>query len=66
LSELLTRISPGFGSEEMQMAVDARRAIENPAGILDRMLRSPIERTQLRLIGTVADMVLCAAAVESW
>ena len=38
--------------------MDTRRAIEGPAGILNSMSRSPIERN-------AEDMAVCAAAVES-
>jgi hypothetical protein len=45
-------------SEEAQTGVDARRATEGPAGVLDSTSRSPTERNAV-------DMPVSASAVEA-
>jgi len=55
----LTRISPQFRCEAAQTGMDTRRAIEGPAGVLDRPSRSPTERNAVDMPGS-------DAAVETW
>ena len=53
------RISHQFCSEAAQTGVDARRATEGPADLLDSTTRSPTECNAVGMLGS-------AAAVEIW